>query len=306
MLALAGIGKLVTSRLGLVLLAGFLVFQAWWWITPTTPPLDRARADAAAHVAEDIASTLGEAAGVQWSGRYVAVAPLAGDDTGYLRNRLEAALTARANCRVITDTVVTDLREHAVSKLARLGAVSRPTADAWKPAPVTTLSQALDRGRRTQADFVVYGYVPAFRLAETGVALAVDVAVADVAAGGTIFEQRFEYGGPLTLASGNPGAGNVGAGWRLLGWLFFVLLLPLVTGGAWRNLLDNESLAANAAALGFLTTLDALLAWALLGFSMPTLWVKAVFGIACLAAFTWNLAVLGFYEQHRCETWYGV
>lgn len=306
MLVLGTFGRMATSRAGLALIAGFLLLQAWWLIRPDVPPLDPARAAAADRVAEDIAEALGEANAGAWAGRYVAVAPLAGDDTGYLRARLEEVLHAHANCRVITDTVFTEIRGEAAAKAARLGVVSRPRADRWKPAPVIRLTESLGYGRARGADFVVYGAVPEFRLGGAGVALTADVAVADVGAGGLAFRQRFTDGGPAAFASFMPGDENARAGRWLMGWLLFVALLPLATGGIWRNVLANESARANLAALLFLTALDGLLAWALLGFSLHTVWLKGLFGIACLAALAWNLTVLAWYERARAEAAYSV
>lgn len=296
--------QFATSKYGIMILAAFLAVQGYLLIRPLQKPLDPARAQAADRVCERIVKALSDEAQDTWSAKYVKVARLAGDHGDHIRSRIEAALPARTNCRLVTDSVLAEMRDTIMAKAARLGIVKTATADRWKIRPVTGLNDALALSKSAGVEYVVYGAVEDFRALGEQTYARVSVALADAASGETVFQQSFEDGNGDVFAAIDPDlmAGEAKrAGWRFVGWVLFVLLLPVCTGSFWVGLLERESNVTNALCLLFLTLLSTLLAWALMGFWMGTVWNWLTLALAFTAAVTWNLFVLSLLERNRVE-----
>lgn len=302
-----GMARLIqfgATKLGIMALVGFLVFQGYLLIRPIPVPLDPVRAQTADRVTTQIVEALSEQANTAWSTKYVKVARLQGDHGDHIRRRIEAQLPVRTNCRLVTDSMLAELRDTLVAKMARLGVVKPATADRWRIKPVTDLGGAMALSETAGVDYVVYGVVEDFRALDKQAYAKVAIALADAATGETVLEQRFEAGDEQVFADIGP-AVMVGdatrAGWRFVGWLLFVLLLPVCTGTFWTQLLERESNFTNAVSLLFLTLVSTLLAWALMGFWMPTVWSWLTLGLAFMLAANWNLVVLNVIEGNRLE-----
>jgi len=293
--------SLATSRLALVALVGFLLIQGYLVIRPATPTLDPKRAQASERVAQQVADALGALAGSSWSGKHVAVARLGGDEGDAIRNRLEAALPSRTNSKLVTDTMLQELRDAAAAKAARIGLATAATTDRWKRAPVTTLEDALKLGRDSGLDYVVFGAADEFRVAGEKTLLNLWVSVAQVASGAAIFHGRFpnDAGAPVDAAGSRQDVRRIGL--PIVVWGLFALLLPMATWSFWTSLLDRESNLMNVLCLGFMTVVDTMLAWALMGFPMGmssrSLVLPLAFGLAGL----WNFFILNVLERRRKE-----
>jgi hypothetical protein len=252
-------------------------------------------------VVKQVADALGALAGSGWSGKHVAVARLGGDEGDAIRSRIEAALPSRTNCKLVTDTMLQELRDGAAAKAARVGLATAATADAWKRAPVTTLEDAWKLGRDSGLDYVVFGAVEEFRVAGEETLLNLWVSVAEVASGAAIFHGRFpnDAGAHIGGAFSIQDVRRVGL--RGVVWGLFALLLPMATWSFWTSLLDRESNLMNAVCLGFLTLVDTVLAWALMGFPVAASSLSLVPALAFGLAGLWNFFVLNLLEHRRKE-----
>ena len=297
--------RLATSKVSVILIVIFLAVQGYLLIRPRTAPLDPVRAHAADRIAEQVVEALGEFAGKGWSGRYVNVAPFFQDQGDQIRSRIESALRSRTNCRLVTDTILAQIREEALNKASRLGIVKQVSADGWKAQPLSTLSQALALAEKAGVDFVVYGSIDDFRSLHDKVFLKMTVRVVDAENRVATFEQQFIEGSEAVFADIPSSAfvvENRRFGARMMTWVLFVLLLPLITASFWRILLQQESNVLNICCLLFLSSLDVLLAWGLMGFWLHTIWYKISLLIGFLASTTWNLFILNLVERNRLQT----
>lgn len=309
MVWLAKLVQLGASKYGIALLVLFLVVQGYLFIRPHTPELDPVRAQAADAVAADIAEALGTQADSAWSSKYVKVARLDGDQGDAIRTRIEAALQTRTNCKLVVDSVFAEVRDQVAAKLARLGAIKAATADRWKGQPIQTATDALALARRRGLDYVVYGAVEDFRVLHDQSFVKVAVRVAAAAAGSVVFERRFEEGDAAVFAGVTTDAlraDTTRAGWRLVGWLLFVILLPVCSASFWKGLLERESNLVNAVCLIVLTLIDGLLAWALMGFWLETIWLWLILVFGAVTATIYNLLILNILERNRERGKYAV
>lgn len=308
------IGKLIgyigekAGKLGLLIIVAVLAVQGYMLIRPRSSDLDAARGKAADRLTAQVADILATQQAVDWTSRYVRVARLAGDYEDHVRQRFEKVLPARTNCRMVSDTLLDELRDQIAAKAARLGILSEPRADSWKLPAVRTLDEALAFGEHYECDYVLYGEVHDFRSLGERVFLKMDVAVADVAQGARVFQQAVEAGDPEIMADVSMAAlqgENQRAGLRLGLWLVFTLLLPVCTWSLWRVQLERESRVVNGLCLAALTLLPAALAWGLMGFSAATALEWLTLALALGLAGCWNLYILSVIERRRVEERFG-
>lgn len=304
-----GISKLIqlgSGKYGATVLVAFMALQGYLLIRPSTPPLDPARAATADALVESIAGHIGQEAGADWSGKYVHVARMPGDPNDAIRGRLEDAIGARTNCTVVTDSLFTELRDATAAKSARLGVVDQATADSWQTRPVGSLTEALEKAQATGLDYVVYGVIEDFRALEGRTFAKADIKVAAADQAALDMEKTFTQGDAADVAYASANIGRKNPLWRLVVWLIAVLLLPIVTSGFWSTLLERESNAANAACLLFLTLVEALLTWTLMGFWLGTIWLKVLLALATAAGAAWNLFILNVLERNRVKNKYAM
>ncbi len=308
------IGRLIgyigekAGRLGLLVILCMVAVQGYMLIRPRSAQLDSARGKAADRLTTQVADVLATQPEMDWTARYVRVARLAGDYEDHVRMRFEQILPVRMNCRIVTDTLLDELRDQIAAKAARLGVLSEPRADSWKLPSVQTLEEALAFGESYDCDFVVYGEVHDFRSLGDRVFLKMDVAVADVTQGACVFQQAVEAGDPAIMADVGMTAlqgENQRAGLRLGLWLAFTLLLPVCTWKLWRMQLERESRAVNGLCLAVLTMLPGTLAWGLMGFSAATVLEWLTLALAFALAMSWNLYILSVIERRRVEERFG-
>ncbi len=302
MLGLTRLLQFGTGKYGAILLALFLVLQGYLIIRPSTSPLDPARAEAADRVAADVGEALGAYANSAWSGKYVKVERLQGDQGDHLRTRIESALQSGTNCRLVTDSMLAGLRDQVAAKAARLGIVKAAAADAWKGRPVATTGAALGVAREAGLDYVVYGVVEDFRTLNGIASLRAAIEVAGKGSAVPVFRRTFKNQSGMVFAHvdiGRQPGKRGGASLRLSGWLLFVVLLPICTAPFWREQLERESNFVNFTCLGALTSVDALVTWSLMGFRLGTVWLGVVFTLAVVLAWSYNLLVLSTLERNR-------
>ncbi|MFO7976950.1 MAG: hypothetical protein R6V12_20250 [Candidatus Hydrogenedentota bacterium] len=301
---------LCTTKVGAVIMIAALLLQGYLLIRVGPPELDPLRAKAADKVTDKAAEAVVRSLGDAWSAKYVKVARLTADHNDELRNRLETALHAHANCRIVRDTVFSDIRNQLFAKAARLGILSVPRADAYKTQPITGLNEALVLAQEADADFVIFGAVEEFRRENENAEARVRIRVAEAASAACVFDDVFSASTAASLfadyTANEEGGGFVQTGLKFLGWLLFVMLLPMATASFWRSLLEYESNLVNALCLLFLAGVAALVGWAMFGFGVPSVWETLVLFLGFMMAITWNLFVLNVLEHRRIHQKYAM
>lgn len=268
-------------------LALFILWQAWDHFGPRKPELgpplrqlaDRVMPTAVAELREKRASL-----------RSVALLHLENDPSDYVTEQLRAAIE-RNNVFDLPDTTL----GYKIRNDLRLRHDSYGS-------PEPALAAAAARGG---VQGVLFGTVHALDSDARGRTwIDLELQLADVA------QKRVVFTGRYTGQSGG-GGGSVGVSRnpttdggfrldRLLAWVVVVLLLPVFTIAFIRAMVRRRSNGANVFTLGVYTTVDAALAYLLLGVALSWWLPTALFAAAIAAAVAYNASVMGF--AHRLET----
>ena len=262
----------ILSRLGTLILVGYIAWLAWQGLRSPSPQLAPERKEVAEVLIPQIVQDLRSARGPL---RQVALLHFANDPT----NDFTTALR-----RTIEASGVLNLQNRSVVERAR-ELVHLPQPSHTSPA------DALADGRHRRTDGVLFGTIHASESSPGGTVLDVEIHLADVASGETVFNQRYREESPLGSGRIPPAAAFP---WlqRLVGWALAVLLLPVFTIGFIRTLVRHRSNWSNAFLLGIYTMAAALLAWLSVGAAL-TWWLPMVGYLALVAAaFVYNVQIM--------------
>ena len=158
----------------------------------------------------------------------------------------------------------------------------------------TTLDEIVHAGRRVGLDYVVAGKVNSVRYVRNKGETEFSMYVYDVKQGKLLVDETItETWSPSLVVRLANGLRSVHPIVRLLIWIVFVALLPVVTGFATTWALDRKSNAASFAVLSVYTALDLLTAMLLSGFALT----GPVRGILLLVV----LLLCAAYNFRACE-----
>jgi hypothetical protein len=266
------------SKLGTVLLAGYLAWLGWDQFGPHKPEIGPLRKEAAEQavsaIAEDLRLNRGDIGPV-------VLLPFAGDSTSYFTDRLRTTLEQRGTL---------DLQPRSFAENLHAAANLRPPA-------AGSLDAAIASAQSRGASGVLFGRLLRFESTDVAAALEVEYTLADVATGGVIHQGRFSNtAAPGELFSPEATALVRSIPWfqRGLGWIVVVLLLPVFTIGFIRTLVARRSNGVNAFVLCIYTVVDAILAYLLVGAALAGFWTAAAFVLAVLIALAYNIRIMSF------------
>ncbi len=270
------IGYIVLSRLGALALLGYIAWLGWEHLGPRRPEIGAVRQELADQLATTIAEDIRVSRG---DVRQAVLLHFGNDPTDYFTSTLRS---------VIEQTGVLNLRDRTVMEKARsLLNLPQPAY----AAPDT----ALPRARQLDVPAVLYGTIHDFEAWPDGAKIDVEVQLADVSTGRSVFSKRYQVESPVSVsADSTVSSGIVRFPWlqRLLGWLLVVLLLPVFTIGFIRTMVRKASNATNAFVLGIYTLADALLAWLLIGAALTSWLLAAGLLLAVIVAFFYNIQIM--------------
>lgn len=248
------IGFIIT-KIGTLGLALWIFWIGWAHLGPRLPEVGKARQglaeSAMLQVAEDIRTGRGGA-------REAALLPFAGDPSGYLTDTVRLT---------VEESGVLDLRDRTLMEKIRTGMNMRQPS-------CGVLSNAVARGARMGAPFVLFGRAERFESTGKGAWLDLTLTLADVAAEKPVMEKHYVFSTAKEKAAGSSsgmtesasvagGGENMGTKTqvrRWLGWAVLVLALPIFTIGFIRGLVGKASNNVNAFTLATYTLLGTVLA----------------------------------------------
>lgn len=265
-------------KVGAVALAGYIAWLGWAHLGPRKPEIGPVRRELADRVVpkivEDIRTSRDEL-------RHVALLHFGSDPTDYFTDTLRSTIEQRG---------VLDLRDRTVMEKARnLLNVRHPSYAAT--------DAAVAEGRELDAQGVLYGAIHAFESYPGGSKIDVEVHLADVSTGQTVFTKRYSTeASPTASVTAAMQEASQSFPWfqRLFGWLIAVLLLPVFTIAFIRAMVRKGSNKSNAFVLGVYTLADALLAWLLVGAALNSWFPVVVFIAAVAVAFLYNIRIMTF------------
>ena len=161
---------------------------------------------------------------------------------------------------------------------------------------VTSSESAAKAARKVNADIAIYGRVEEFSRDGTHGSLRVEVRAADALSGKEVLKHTVAAAWPASMSDR---VVTLGAGWRLLIWVFVAAGLPLVCHPLARSALERESNLLTFLLLLGLTILDVAAALFLLGFSVHSFWTALLVIGALAGSGIYNYAVLNAYEKMR-------
>jgi hypothetical protein len=216
--------------------------------------------------------------------RNVAVAAIQGDETGFVTAQLRDRIGASGKYEVIEQSFFQKL-------LREFGR---------EEAPVLTLADAVALGRKLGVDAVIFGTIPEYALKEQGATVRLELRMAERESGNAIFAKSYmeNLGGGLASPSHwRARMADSSKGRRIFVWVCFALLLPLITAPLIRRIAAEESNAFNLAMLVAYTLVDILIAFALTGFWIPTLWTAGILLLALAASAYYNYRIATVIEE---------
>ena len=271
--------KIFLSKWTLVIGLGAVSWQVWTVVRPKPWAPDELQAGVAEKACWDAAEGVpSNLPGVH----KLAVLRLAGRDMeGFVTGKLTECLHRRGHYEILHETFVGNVKRE-------LGI---------EPEPVRTLVEALDAGKGLKVDGVVFGEVTEFRRDRATARIAMDLKVAKVSDGRVLFSSGFSASAP----SSDEAAGKLkysiratSVVRRILLWLAFAAIAPLLLIPIIRHFLERESNAVNFALLVALTLMDISLAFVLCGLDLDSWIPAALLVVAALSG--------GLYNYWLCST----
>ncbi len=266
------------SKFGSLVLAGYIAWLGWENLGPRKPEIGPLRSELAdrviSNIVEDIRNSRGNI-------RRVALLQFGNDSMDQFTDMLRT---------VIEQSGVLDLRDRTLSEKARnVLNLERPS--------YTSTNAAVARGNELGSQGALFGTIHAFESYPGGATIDVEVALADVSTGKSVFSKRYslETGGRSSVVAGvQENTQRLPWFQRLLGWLIVVLLLPVFTLGFIRTMIRKGSNKANFFVLSVYTVADVALAWLLVGAALNSWWTVLPFILAVAAAFAYNVRIMTF------------
>jgi len=212
----------------------------------------------------------------------IAVLRLGGRDTdGFVTAKLADCLHRTGRYDVLQESFVAKL-------MKELGIDDKP---------VSTFDEAAKAGKKMGVSGVVFGEVPEFSADEAAASIRLNLRVANVEKGVSAFAESFAAKEPpaaTSVAGVRRSIRTSSVVKRLLIWLAFAALLPVVLIPIIKHFLEQESNAVNFALLVGLTLADLALAYVLVGLAVFE-WVPALLLLGSVVAG-------GAYNYWLCST----
>jgi hypothetical protein len=273
--------RLVFNRYTLLAAAIFASGITWWAMRPPANPggfLKEAILDSAAgRIASQMPAPL--------AGRAIAVTEFGGDADGSITKGIRDRLGAERGRAVPSEFLDRVLRQ--------IGLAGEP---------VTRLDDALRVARETGVDGVLFGEVIDRNFGPKGCHLKLDLRWAEKSTGQALYLPPVEAEIGSSMWSTSYWSVRMLAApiWpRLLIWSAATILLPLVASPLIRRLTAAESNTINFAILAVATTLDAVFAFALLGFSVRSALPAILLIAAFAAAVYYNSVAVAAIDEYR-------
>jgi hypothetical protein len=266
------------SRLGTIALVAYLAYEAWDYFGPHKPEIGPVRREAVDQVIPTIVEDMRAS---RHGVRAAAILHLANDPTDYVTNRLRSA---------IEQSGILNLRDRTVSEKAW-------DALRFEHTGYGDIQAAVARGQSLGTEAVVYGSVRTLESSPDGVKLDIEVGLADVASGQSVFSKKYARESALSALSPAVIREQMHTlSWpaRLIAWAVAVLLLPVFTIGFIRTMVKKESNRSNAFVLAIYTAAAALLAYLIVGVDFGSWLAILLFLIAVGMAFAYNIFIMTF------------
>lgn len=218
--------------------------------------------------------------------RSLAVLPLTGDGTGFVTIRLRERISASGKYQI--------LEESFLRKLLR--EVRKETI------ATSQLNDAVTIARKLGVDAVIFGEMREFTVSDDAATLKLELRMAERESGQAVFARSYteRVGGTrMTSTYWRARLADSPAGARIITWVMFTLLLPLVTAPLVRRLAAEESNTVNLLMLLGYTLVDMLAAAFLTGFWIPSPWTAGLLLLALSGSGYYNYWIASFIDRMR-------
>ena len=300
--------KHIARKPGKISMILVLIIQGYLLLHYTKPSISPEREQAADTIARKIVDTLGDQFGGLWNGKYVQVSRLIGDFGGHIRHRIEERLPDTTNCILSNESVITEFWEELIEKSKYLGLLSVSYAESLKIQPCFSSDDALNFGEKRNLNYVVFGKVNDFRHHDGQVHWNVNIKVLNMTNKTIAFEQEWENNPsriiPANFIKFDPKMLQT-EHTHWITWILMIVLIPICSASFWTMILRRESNGWNIACVLFLTFIDMVLAWVLMGFQSWSTIRRFVLILCFHIALIWNIFILNFIDRKRREKMYG-
>jgi hypothetical protein len=273
--------KLLSLKLSWLPLGGALLWLAYEAFGPTHYKIDTILKTLSDRVIKQAVNDIPKFKGVET----VAVLNFKGDYNGYVTETLREALNRTGKFKILSKSLYD-----------RLAAEFD-----WRKTDVSTLAEALDRGRKSGTDAVIFGEVPNLMQDENEAKIEMIVRAADVKMQEPVFIQEYAQNiqkHATSLRYMGTKMTETSFGLKLFLWLLFTVFLPVATFFIPKRIFAKESNFLNFALLLSYTLLSFLFAFILAGFRVTGFWNSLLLILALGLSGTYNYFALSLIEKY--------
>jgi hypothetical protein len=153
-------------------------------------------------------------------------------------------------------------------------------------------ASAIEEGRAREVDGVVFGVVRELSIVDGDATVDLQVNLADVRTGTTIFSSAYTRADAVSSSSSPEVIRRISWWKRFLMWTVAILMLPVFTIAFLRTMVAKQSNASNALVLTLYTFVAVVLAILLIGFNFSSLWSLLALALCAGAAFIYNVFMM--------------
>jgi len=272
---------LLNSKFAWIPVVLSLLWLGYKTFGPTHYSLDTILRDLADRAVERASVDIPKIDGVETA----TVLNLKGDHNGYVTEALRRELNRTGKYKVLGKSLYDKLADEFN----------------WQKTEVSTLEQALERGRKIGTDAVIFGEVSSLMQDQKAAKVEMIVRAAAVRSGEALFIK--DYGDRVIKRSTSmryikAKMSDAPFGWKLFIWLLFTIFLPIATFFIPKRVLREESNFFNFALLLGYTLLNFLFAFILSGFRVSGFWNSLFLIIALGLSGTYNFFALSLIDKY--------
>lgn len=160
---------------------------------------------------------------------------------------------------------------------------------------VNTFDEAFEIGRKSGADYVIFGNIEEFISDREHARLKMNVRMIDIAKEKTIMANIIDLQPSIVTAK----VTTISPWSRILFWILFTIFMPLIFIKLVRHVLSMESNAANFTLVLSFTAVSFFLALILAGFDLSSIWIGLLLLAGLITSVAYNYWICNYIEELR-------
>jgi len=268
--------KVIKIKFAIILLASAGAWNIYQLAKPVKPNLDQLRLEIAEQACWSIIDSLPKDIRPVEN---TVVLRFAGDKTRYVTSKLEDLIERTGKVSLMDkgffDKVLRELK--------------------IEDKEVGTFDKALEIGKKSGADYVIFGDIEKYISDRENARLKMNVRMIDIAKEKVIMANVIDLQPSFVTAK----VTTISPWSRVLFWLLFTIFMPLIFIKLVRHVLSMESNAANFTLVLSFTAVSFFLALILAGFDLSSLWIGLLLLAGLITSVAYNYWICNYIEELR-------